>query len=299
MKNVEHFLAPRRLGARGVAAVLAMTLASISHGAQTDIAATPIASTTAALVKPNIMLLMDASGSMARTHMPDEVETLMGPTSVGYKSSQCNRLYYDPALTYPRPKMYDGSLFPVQPFGGARYAGFGNFHAVPDLTVKNLNTEFIAYDPHHARGAVAVPRHAPGGLLLRLHRPGNLELRDGPLHAVRHRSDQPDSGRRPVDEGERRLAAGRRTRELRDLVLVLPDADRAHQERGQPGLLAAERHQAHRLHHDAAEGRADRGRHQPASFPARGRLQRRPRRSEGQVVREAVRADPRRRLAGA
>ena len=61
---------------------------------------TPIASTTAALVKPNIMLLMDASGSMARTHMPDEVETMMGATSVGYKSSQCNVLYYDPAQTY-------------------------------------------------------------------------------------------------------------------------------------------------------------------------------------------------------
>jgi hypothetical protein len=129
-----------------VAAVLAMTLASISQGGQTDIAATPIASTTAALVKPNIMLLMDASGSMARTHMPDEVETMMGPTSVGYKSSQCNTLYYDPAQRYPRPKMYDGSLFPLQLFGAARYAGFGNYHAVPDLRITNLNSEFVAYD---------------------------------------------------------------------------------------------------------------------------------------------------------
>ena len=41
MKNVEPFLAPRRLGVRGVAAVLALTLASISQGAQTDIAALP------------------------------------------------------------------------------------------------------------------------------------------------------------------------------------------------------------------------------------------------------------------
>ena len=39
---------------------------------------------------------------------------MMGATSVGYKSSQCNTLYYDPAQTYPRPKMYDGSLFPLQ-----------------------------------------------------------------------------------------------------------------------------------------------------------------------------------------
>ncbi|HSC63021.1 MAG TPA: PilC/PilY family type IV pilus protein [Caldimonas sp.] len=146
MNIVEPLLAPRRLGARGVAALLAMALTSISHGGQTDIAATPLASTTAALVKPNIMLLMDASGSMARTHMPDEVETLMGATSVGYKSSQCNSLYYDPAQKYPRPKMYDGSLFPAQPFSAARYAGFGSFHAVADLRVTNLNSEFVAYD---------------------------------------------------------------------------------------------------------------------------------------------------------
>src|SRR4029079_8273090 len=132
MKNVEPFLAPRRLGVRGVAAVLALTLASISQGAQTDIAATPIASTTAALVKPNIMLLMDASGSMARTHMPDEVETMMGATSVGYKSSQCNTLYYDPAQKYPLPKKYDGSLFPPQPFGAAPYAGFRSHQAGHD-----------------------------------------------------------------------------------------------------------------------------------------------------------------------
>ena len=71
---------------------------------------------------------------------------MMGATSVGYKSSQCNTLYYDPAQTYPRPKMYDGSLFPLQAFDAARYAGFGNYHAVPDLRVTNLNTEFVAYD---------------------------------------------------------------------------------------------------------------------------------------------------------
>src|SRR6478752_8973273 len=116
MNIVQPFSAPRRLGARGVAAVLAMTLASISQAAQTDISATPIASTTAALVKPNIMLLMDASGSMARTHMPDEVETQTGTTSVGYKSSQCNALYYNPSQQYFLPKRADGTNFPVPSF---------------------------------------------------------------------------------------------------------------------------------------------------------------------------------------
>ena len=45
-----------------------------------------------------------------------------------------------------------------------------------------------------------------------------------------------------------------RAAELRDLVFVLPDAPGPDQERGEPRLHAAERHQAGRLHHGAAEG---------------------------------------------
>src|SRR5258705_1844505 len=116
MKTAEHPLAPRRFGARGAAAVLAMSLGSISQGAPTDISSTSIVTTTAALVKPNIMLLMDASGSMARTHMPDEVETQTKPWSVGYKSFQCNSLYYNPAQVYLLPKRYDGTPFPAPTF---------------------------------------------------------------------------------------------------------------------------------------------------------------------------------------
>ena len=126
--------------------MLAMSLGAIGHAGTTDISSTPIVTTTAALVKPNIMLLMDASGSMARTHMPDEVETLMGPTSVGYKSFQCNNLYYNPAQVYLLPKTYDGVPFTAWPFGAARYAGFGSFYAVADLRITNLNSEFVAYD---------------------------------------------------------------------------------------------------------------------------------------------------------
>ncbi|MEO5844556.1 MAG: PilC/PilY family type IV pilus protein [Caldimonas sp.] len=162
MKNAEHPLAPRRLGARGVAAVLGLALVSIGEAAPTDISNVPIVTTTAALVKPNIMLLMDASGSMARTHMPDEVETQTGPTSVGYKSSQCNALYYNPAQTYLLPKAHDGSPFPLPAFNAARYAGFGNFYLVPDLRVTNLNSQFVAYDAYpDAGGAPASTLEVP------------------------------------------------------------------------------------------------------------------------------------------
>src|SRR3954470_17737357 len=113
MKNVELPLLARcrSVGPRVVAAALATLFATLGHAGVTDISATPIISTTAALVKPNIMLLMDASGSMERTHMPDEVESLTRPTSFGYKSAQCNALYYNPAQTYFLPRRYTNLPF--------------------------------------------------------------------------------------------------------------------------------------------------------------------------------------------
>ena len=88
----------------GVAA-LAFAVSPL-QAAQTDISSTPITSTNSAQVKPNIMLLMDTSDSMSFSHMPDEVETMLGPISttdvaarIGYKSAQCNVLSDPPAPT--------------------------------------------------------------------------------------------------------------------------------------------------------------------------------------------------------
>ena len=69
------------------------------------------------------MLLMDASGSMGWSHMPDEVESITGIDSIGYKSAQCNVLYYNPFTTYDLPKKPDGSNFPAPPFTVARVRG--------------------------------------------------------------------------------------------------------------------------------------------------------------------------------
>ena len=147
MNHVQPIIAsPHRVLSR-VAAVVALAIVSSSQAAPTDISNNPIAAATSAAVKPNIMLLMDASGSMARTHMPDELETTAGATSIGYKSSQCNVLYYNPAQTYTLPKRFDGTFFPQPAFNAAPYAGFGAYYAIPDLTVTNLRNQFVAYDP--------------------------------------------------------------------------------------------------------------------------------------------------------
>src|SRR4051812_47495667 len=96
-----------------ILAILAcLTWTAPSKAAQTDIASTPLVTTAAGQIKPNIMLLMDPSDSMGWTHMPDQLESITGVGSVGYKSPQCNVLYYDRTQTYLLPKKADGSLFP-------------------------------------------------------------------------------------------------------------------------------------------------------------------------------------------
>ena len=127
----------------------------------TDITNTPLIVTGSAQAKPNIMLLMDNSDSMGRTHMPDEVESVAGVKSIGYKSSQCNALYYDPGRKLRPPKKYDGTFFPAPAFNAAPYAGFGAFYATPDLSVVDLNSQFTPYDFFVARQTVFGPPIAP------------------------------------------------------------------------------------------------------------------------------------------
>ena len=119
----------------------------------TDLTSSPIAGTTTVQTKPNIMLLMDTSGSMGWTHMPDEVEgpvNYNGQVRVGYKSAQCNVLYYNPLTTYELPKKPDGiTSFPTPAFDTAPYAGYASYYATPDavdLSSVDLGSNFQAYD---------------------------------------------------------------------------------------------------------------------------------------------------------
>ncbi|MDP3823444.1 MAG: PilC/PilY family type IV pilus protein [Burkholderiales bacterium] len=133
--------------------VLALAVATLGMGtafaAQTDISSTPFSSTTSAQAKPNIMLLMDTSESMSRSHMPDEVEAATGTGSVGYKAAQCNVLYYNRNQTYLVPKRPDGTLFPTPSFTGAPYAGYVSYYVAPDvsdLSTVDLSASFIPYE---------------------------------------------------------------------------------------------------------------------------------------------------------
>lgn len=113
---------------------------ALSAGAATiDLADKPLASGSSGEVKPNVMIILDDSGSMGWTHMPDHVRGIR--TKVGYKTAQCNGIYYNPAVTYKPPVNADGASYPDVDFFNAPYNGFDSASAKV-----NLSTKFKAYD---------------------------------------------------------------------------------------------------------------------------------------------------------
>jgi Tfp pilus tip-associated adhesin PilY1 len=137
--------AVRRYLSPSIATTVALTLFTAlspmrGMSAVTDLARQPLTSGASGQVKPNIMLMLDTSISMSWGHMPDEMEVVTGKRSVGYKSYQCNSLYYNPNTKYTLPKKADGSSFPVPSFTSAPYDGYD-----ASLGTTNLNTSFQAY----------------------------------------------------------------------------------------------------------------------------------------------------------
>jgi len=124
-----------------LAALALAAFMPLSH-ALTDISDKPIAGTITVDVKPNIMLLMDTSQSMAFSHMPDEVEDgIATKLPIGYKNFQCNSIYYNPNTTYTLPKGADGLNLPTPNFNAARV----NYYS-SDTTTVDLSTSFQAYN---------------------------------------------------------------------------------------------------------------------------------------------------------
>ncbi len=148
--------APRsRLFARARAA-LAVTLALCTavqpaDAAQTQLSTAPLASATSATVKPNIMYLMDTSGSMSSLDMPDSVGSNTG--RIGYKNHLCNLIYYNPAITYVVPKKSDGSNFATPSFTGAYPDGYTNYPTGPSSGAVNLSSAFKAHSADTAQAA--------------------------------------------------------------------------------------------------------------------------------------------------
>lgn len=119
--------------------VLWLVAMHAAWAATIDLADKPLASGTSGEVKPNVMIVLDDSGSMGWTHLPDHVRSLR--TTKGYKSVQCNGIYYNPLITYSPPVKADGTSYSNVDFYNAPYNGFN-----ASSTKVNLSTSFKAYD---------------------------------------------------------------------------------------------------------------------------------------------------------
>jgi type IV pilus assembly protein PilY1 len=117
------------LGRRAVwAALLSLVLWAPTHAgaAVTDIAIEPLPTLVSTKTKPNILFILDNSGSMGWDYMPDDVNTaaVSYTTTYGYKSAQCNGVAYDPTYTYVPPVKADGSSYPAAVFTNAMANGY-------------------------------------------------------------------------------------------------------------------------------------------------------------------------------
>jgi type IV pilus assembly protein PilY1 len=126
---------PPRFLHRSLAAVMAVLLPfglSTSIAGTTDIATAPLVTASSASVKPNILYILDDSGSMGWLYMPDEANNFQ--QDYGYASSQCNGVYYDPTITYSPPIKADGTSYPNATFTSAWLDGFNTGNGTRDLS---------------------------------------------------------------------------------------------------------------------------------------------------------------------
>lgn len=136
---------PIRTGFRACALAALGLLGKPVGAALTDLATAPLQTSTATLVKPNILYVLDDSGSMAWDFLPDWANS---STDSLARNADYNGVYYNPAINYTPPMKYDGSSFPSMTSANSSnwtavpFDGFGVMKAnsMPNTGTNNLFT---------------------------------------------------------------------------------------------------------------------------------------------------------------
>lgn len=133
---MRNFFEPRAWHALAQSALAgaACVAATWSHAALTDVSQTPLLTASSTPVKPNLMFVLDDSGSMAFTYLPEvagdfQYDNYYYPDTWmaikhGLKSIQCNGLAYDPdpKVSYSPPLNYLGAAAANASIDSAMYA---------------------------------------------------------------------------------------------------------------------------------------------------------------------------------
>lgn len=125
-------------------AALAWTSAPVAQAAVTDLATTPLVIASSIAVRPNLMFVLDDSGSMGWTELPDSVwEGSYYALDDCYKNSTYNRVYYNPNTTYTPGIASNGTSLGNATFTAARDDGYHNYDSIVGTT--DLSADFRAY----------------------------------------------------------------------------------------------------------------------------------------------------------
>ncbi|ATA57411.1 pilus assembly protein PilY [Variovorax boronicumulans] len=116
-----------------VCALLLGSFAPVIEAAPTDLSNQPLATLPAVQAKPNLLFVLDDSGSMDSDYMPDEMSNGSGNGRYGYRSAQCNGVAYDPLMTYAPPLNADGTSYPNAVFTAARVDGYDTSSGTTNL----------------------------------------------------------------------------------------------------------------------------------------------------------------------
>jgi len=144
MKNYLAKQSTTRYQMLAFALVASLALPLPSLAASIALATSPLTTSTTTTVQPNLLLVLDNSGSMDWDHMPDDASD--GGSAVtfsygyyGLRSNQCNQVYYDPAINYLPPVDATGASYANATFTGAWTNGYST-----GAGTVNLQTSYIA-----------------------------------------------------------------------------------------------------------------------------------------------------------
>lgn len=122
-----------------IACVMTLQIVQPADAAVTDIANSPLFTSSVNNVKSNIMFIFDDSGSMDEDSLPDDAQS--SSAKYGYKSYQCNGVGYNPSITYTVPIKADGTSYPAATFAAAKKNGFSTSSG----STTNLSTASSSY----------------------------------------------------------------------------------------------------------------------------------------------------------
>jgi len=140
-------LRPHRAGGRftGTALLAGLCVWTLGVASSPVQAGVPVDQTPLIIQKPlppNIVLMLDDSGSMDLDYMPDR----LSDTSLdGYRNASINGIYYNPGVVYAPPPKADGTSYPASPGLSHAYAdGFLDASATDITRFKGSKVAYYA-----------------------------------------------------------------------------------------------------------------------------------------------------------